>query len=136
MHQFDVVITNICNHFYKTFEYLVLLALFHSERVLLPFSWQAQEIMKLASAHSSSIKRTSTSSSNKIKKISKWLPSKPAFSASKRFMCYIFIIQASIMILGSLTKRTTCTTINTRDKRQRIFLGETIKEKTLQLPQR
>ena len=51
--------------------------------------------------------------------------------------CYIFIIQASIVILGSLTKRITCTTINTRDKRHKeIFLRETIKEKTPQLPLR
>ena len=49
--------------------------------------------------------------------------------------CYIFIIQSSIMILGSLTERITCTTIkHKRQETQRIFLRETIKEKTPQLP--
>ena len=38
--------------------------------------------------------------------------------------------------LKILSEKITCTTINTRDKRQRIFLNETIKEKTPQLPQR
>lgn len=41
---------------------------------------KAQAIMKLASAHSSSNTRTSTSSSSKIEQISKPLPSKPALS--------------------------------------------------------
>ena len=46
-------------------------------------------------------------------------------------MCYILIIQASIMILGHLTERITCTVIkHKRKETQRIFLGETIKEKT------
>ena len=48
-----------------------------------------------------------------------------------------FIIQASIMILGSLTERITCTAIkHKRQEIQRILLWETIKEKTPQLPQR
>ena len=51
--------------------------------------------------------------------------------------CQIFIIQASIMILGSLTERITCTAIkHKRQETQRIFLRETIKEKTPQLPPR
>ena len=42
-----------------------------------------------------------------------------------------FIIQARIMILGSLTQRITCTAIkHKRQETQRIFLEETIKEKT------
>ena len=41
-----------------------------------------------------------------------------------------FFIQDSIMILGYLTKRITCTVIkHKRKERQRIFLRETIKEK-------
>ena len=47
------------------------------------------------------------------------------------------MIQASIMILGFLTERITFTTIkHKRQETLRIFLGETIEEKTPQLPQR
>ena len=43
------------------------------------------------------------------------------FIEKKLAYYYIFIIQASIMMLGSLTERITCTTINTRDKRHKEF---------------
>ena len=48
-----------------------------------------------------------------------------------------FIIQDNIMILGSLIERIPCTAIkHKRQETQRIFLGETIKEKIPQIPER